>query len=356
MKINREKFLQGLKIVNNITVKQGIKPAFESVFLKIKDNELILQTTNGDLYITNKIECESNIEEEFILNGNVLLDLIDNIHDEFIVIEKDKNQIKLKTKKNNIKLNTYVLDFPCIEDNTEYKKIDINVDNFSDILKKISFVSIKNDLRIELSGVYFDLDKNITIVSTDSGRIVRKIIDIECPDKIGLNFPKITIDELSRISLIEDVNSFEFFVDKSLVLIKLGNTEIRSKLIEVDYPDYNSAIPNEFLFEIDIDRDELLRALKLNSVVLDEYDYTIEFAFTENNLKISSKSNKFGNIDNDIEIKDGKECTIKLNNEYLIEGLEKFDTGNVKLKVTDNLIYICSKDNDYSYLLSTLII
>jgi len=126
----------------------------------------------------------------------------------------------------------------------------------------------------ELNGVYFHLDKNfLKLVGTDSFRLAEKTISSEnfktnLKPPLEMIVPVKTIQEVIRISQEgpEDISSILIYPEVNQVQFLFKNTnEIRlvSRLINGQFPEYASIIPNTTEVKISVKKKELAEAVRL---------------------------------------------------------------------------------------------
>ena len=133
-----------------------------------------------------------------------------------------------------------------------------------------------------------------------------------------------------------------------------GSTELVSRLIEGQYPDYQQIIPTSSKTKIVINRQELIRAVKMASLFSKTgiNDVNLDFPLGKNLVVISSVSSQTGeNITNLEAVVAGDENSIVVNYRYLLEGLGNIETEMVKIEVIDgNTPCLIRPEQDESYL------
>jgi DNA polymerase-3 subunit beta len=187
--------------------------------------------------------------------------------------------------------------------------------------------------------------------------------NIEVESKIekenSVIIPQRTIQELIRI-LSEKEDGSEQEVDIILsnnqILFDLGNTQIISRLIDGQYPDYQQIIPIKTQTQVVVDKKELINNIKIASLFSGKTnDIKIIIEPTKSSLEISSKNADIGENKSQIkaEIKGGK-LEVFFNYRYLLDGLNNIFSDKVEIGLNDGLKPVLIRpigDIDYTYII-----
>ena len=338
----QENFKKGLNIVQNIIGKNLTLPILNNILLNTEKKQLKLSATDLEIAITNYISCKVEKEGGITIPAKILVNFINNLPNKKIEIniKNDLIFIKCENYKSNIKgLN--IKDFPIIPKIKNEPIIEINSLKFKNALEQIiDFVSF-SDIRPEITGILFDFssDKKIKFVATDSFRLGEKVIDFKNKKIKNINLtsliiPYKTAQELIRIiSNQEEDDMIKISIENNQVLFGLSKIQVISKLIEGNYPNYQQLISNQFETIINIDREELIKAVKLSSFFSSKIN--------DVRLKINSKKSLIEVFSQDIELGEnlsqlkgeikGKDLEIIFNHKYLLDGLNSVKTKKVIL-------------------------
>lgn len=78
--------------------------------------------------------------------------------------------------------------------------------------------------------------------------------------------PKTALSELMRLTKEEEEVGFSFSEAESQVIFGLDDATLSSRVIEGEFPDFEKIIPKESAYKINVDKEEMLRAVRLASV------------------------------------------------------------------------------------------
>ena len=129
----------------------------------------------------------------------------------------------------------------------------------------------------------------------------------------------------------------------------MNGTTLFSRLIEGKFPNYQQVIPDEHNTVITCRKDSLLSCLKRANTVNSENVITL--ATDGNALNVSLDADE-GGFDETMDIElEGDEQEIRLDVNYLLDGVKLLDEDKVKLKLIDGLNPIVLEENEFIYLI-----
>lgn len=361
----QENLKNGLHLVSHIAGKNVNLPILNNIYIEAKDGNIKFVATDLEIGITTMIRGKVEKEGEFTVESKLISDFISLLPNQKVDVElKDQNLVvKCQNYKTMIKGQT-AEDYPLIPQVERDASFKCGVDEFKKGLSQTVFAVSGSETRIELSGVLFNFNtNNLTLASTDSYRLAEKQIKVktDVDEEKNIILPAKTLHELVRVlstvksvDLEDSSSELEFFVSDNQILFKVGNTEIVSRLIEGQYPDYKQIMPTGSETEALVNRQELLRAIKAAAIFSKSgiNDVNLDFPSGKNKVVITSASSQAGeNItDLDAAVK-GKDNGIVVNYRYLLDGLNNIDSENVLIKLTDNNTpCIIKSENDDAYL------
>jgi DNA polymerase-3 subunit beta len=121
-----------------------------------------------------------------------------------------------------------------------------------------------------LNSILFNFSiESLVLAATDGFRLAEKSIPANLfttknKEPFKILIPLKTSLEISRI--IQDDEVVRIYWDENQVLFQTDQTEMISRLIDGNFPDYSAIIPHEFVAEVVVERSEFLNALKLAGV------------------------------------------------------------------------------------------
>lgn len=366
LSILQENLKQGLFVVSHIAGKNINLPILNNIMIKAEKGDIKLISTNLEVGIIYKLRGKIEEDGVYTVDSKILADYISLLPNyKTNLIKKDDNiVIECKNFKTKIK-GMSAEDYPLIPKVESKKSFSVNIEEFKKALSQVVFAVSNNESRLELSGVLLNFNNNkLTLAATDSYRLAEKEIDIkteEMEDK-KIIIPSKTLQELIRImsGLKEggEINEeIKFYISDNQILFSVNSTELISRLIEGQYPDYKQIIPTNKKTSCTVNRSELIRAVKASALFSKTgiNDVSLDFPKDKNTLVVTSASGQTGENTTNIEASvKGEDNGIMVNCNYLLDGLNNINDENVVVEVVDNntpCVLKGEKSNTYLYII-----
>ncbi len=351
-----ENLKNGVFITNHVTGKNVNLPILNNVKIEIKDKTIKLTSTDLEIGVIHTIRGKVEEEGVVTINSKTLLEYINLLPNKKTIIEKDKNDLKIECENYKTKIKGQSAEeFPLIPNVEKNNGYVLKIEDFKKALSSVVFSVSNSESKIELSGILFSINDNIlTLVSTDSFRLSEKKIKIENEDKnknenknVKIIIPAKTIQELLRIlsNLSESSemqsgdNELKLYISENQVLFSTKSTEIVSRLIEGQYPDYKQIIPKNFKTNIIVNKNELVRAIKASSLFSKNKidDVNLDFPEGKNQVIVSSISGEIGENTVNLEAKvTGVDNSVVINYRYVLDGLKVINSNEVRIKIVNS--------------------
>lgn len=370
MKISctQENLNQGLNIVSHIANKNSNLPILGNILIRVEDKILNLSTTNLEIGIRVDIRSKVESEGDFTVDAKLFSDYISLLPKERIDLELVGDELKINCQKQKTKIKTQPAgDFPLIPQIKKEDPYIIKAKTFKKAISEVVFAVAISETRPEISGVYMKfIDDVVVLAATDSYRLCEKKVKIEKSNKEEkeIIIPVKTLQEVSRIlgvfkedAAIEDIENIEIYISNNQIMFSYNGVDLVSRLIEGQYPDYTQILPTEHKTKVNINKENIVKAVKTSSLFTKSgiYDVKLEFSATNNSIIISSSSAQTGENVSEVEAEiSGEENNIVLNYKYLLDGLQNIDSENVvfELNTGNNpCVLRPSENSDYVYII-----
>ncbi len=339
---------EGISKVERIVSKQTTLPILGNILISSEKGRLVLAATNLEIaikvYIGAKIENEGSIT----IPARIIGGFLNTIKDEVVSGELEGSELKITTENHKIKIKGIdAKDFPIIPDVPDEAFFSIKSEKLNKAISGVLVSVAHNDTRQELNGVLMKLkDKSITLASTDSFKLTEiDIKGIEVEDEVSFeNFrekkssiiiPALALMEVQRVAKDEDIN---MVVEQNQLFISTSEIKIVSRLINGNYPEYKQVIPKKFDIEVEIEKEKLINAVKIASLVTNSQNGEVNFQSTKelDALLITAQSMDSGDNLSKIPAKiTGVEFDIFFNCRFILEGLSSvlFDCEKILINL-----------------------
>ncbi len=292
--ILKKNLKDGLKVIEKAVEDSSNLLVLKNFLIESFDNKIKLSATNLELAIINFISGKIIENGGLSIPLNIFNSIINNIQSERINLELTQNN-KLLIKTDNYSAEIQGLkkeEFPIIpkiKNNSNYIEISnlILKDALASVINSINL----NNSRPELNGVLFDYQNTILkLAATDGFRLSEKTINnTQFESNFNAIFkiiiPVKTVQETIKELQINENGSVKIYFDSNQILFKTENTEIISRLINGEFPEYNQIVPKNFEVELNLNKEELTNAVKLTGLFSDNLN-EIKLIIKENNKNV----------------------------------------------------------------------
>ena len=335
--LNKEEFLNGIKVVKNITSSKGVQPVLSNILIETISNDRVrFLATDLNLSISIKLKAEVVSEGRITLSAKTLEEITNKLPDKPIVLKlnEETNVVTISCGKTKFELiGISAEEYPKVFDDNQTaegdKEFEINTGLLNKGIKQTAFSTAQNETGSVLSGVCFNINSNILeMVATDGNRLTRsrKEINSKGEDIIFIS-PARTLVEVSRIiSMVKD-ERVKFIVKRNKIIFEFDDVTFQSRLIEGT---------NEKT--VSIVREELIQAIERVSVMVNERTNIVKFNFENNSLEISTDTPESGSGKDFLDISyEYENLLIAFNYRYILDSLKNMDSKNVKIEMSTNL-------------------
>ena len=215
-------------------------------------------------------------------------------------------------------------------------------------LSGVTFSAAVDEGRPILTGILTEIkNKKLQLVATDGYRLAHNSVVTTDEADFKALVPRKTFEEVMRLISESQCDKIQIAIsdDQNQVVFSFGNTEISSRLIEGTFPAWEKIIPAEVKARIVVDRNELLKAVKLASVFARGEANTVKLqnlpafgAGGMSTLILTSETKELGSQKKEVSIEsEGEEVQIAFNTKYLIDGLSAFSASQVIIEFSGAL-------------------
>lgn len=342
LQVLQENLSKALSVTSRFASSKAQLPVLGNVYLLATKNKLIVASTNLELSVSLPVGAKVKKEGEITIPSRVITDLIGNLPAGSINLSVDKENLKVTAQ--NFKSTVSAMnasDFPKIPFTIGKNTINLDKGDFLSALSLVLFSASVDETRPVLTGVLTIFKKGeINLVATDGFRLSLKKIKVK---NISLNdqiiLPKNALSELSRFDSDDELIKFLYKKGESQVVFAMDGITFSSRTIEGEFPDFQKIIPKSSNYRINLDREELLRAVKLSSIFAKDSANMLKLKVLKDTIEISAESSNSGEqkmrVDAKVESESSKTLEIAFNYRFLEEFLNVVKGDEVQIELTD---------------------
>ena len=151
------------------------------------------------------------------------------------------------------------------------------------------------------------------------------------------NVPARALQELTRIVQHESADELGVSVRANQVVFEVGGVVLSSRLIDGQFPNYRQLLPDAYEHALRLAGGEISEVVRRISL-LAQKNAPLRLAFTEGELTVSARTPDVGEARETIPVPfAGEPLEIGFNPEFLRDGLEAIESGDVVLKLISPL-------------------
>jgi len=149
--------------------------------------------------------------------------------------------------------------------------------------------------------------------------------------------PARALQELSRIAAHAEDETVAVSLRQNQVVFELGRVILSSRLIDGQFPNYRQLLPESFEHELHISSSELRDVVRRISL-LAQKNAPLRLAFAPGELTVSAQTPDVGEAREALPVSfQGEPLEIGFNPEFLRDGLDAIEEGDVVLKLISPL-------------------
>lgn len=350
-------FQENINICSKAVTSKTTLPILEGFLIEASDTDIKITGYNLELGIECKISANVEKTGSIIIPSKILSDIIREMpNGEILVKVSDDNKVLIKNGSTEFKFSAFSSDeFPELPIISYDKTFTISSNELKRIIRQTLFAISSDESRPILTGSLFEIEKeNLTVISLDGYRMALRRGQIENKNGIDTNFvvPGKSLSEISKI--LDDDKDVCFYISNKHLVIESENIKVFTRLLEGQFFNYKSAIPNNNETEIAINTEEFINSIRRVSPIISEINKSpVRCNFEFNTLKMSCIS-PLGSAYNEIKLDNNdKQICIGFNNKFLLDALRACECQRIILKINtpvSPVIIIPEDKNDNSFL------
>ena len=231
-------------------------------------------------------------------------------------------------------------DFPQLPKIKPERSVSLKIPSSSLVsgINNTLFATADDELRPVMNGIFIELSaSDITFVASDAHKLVRyKRKDVKPDTAASFILPKKPAGLLKNILAKGQQQVSVEFDDKNAFFI-LPDFQLVCRLVEGNYPSYNSVIPTNNPNKLLIDRIKLLNTVRRVSVFSNQASNLVRLALKGNKLTISAQDIDFATsaVEELACQYNGDDLEIGFKSTFMVEILGNIQTSDVSIELSN---------------------
>ena len=335
--------LSHLQTISRVINSKNSMAILDNFLFRLEGTRLSMTASDQETTMTTAIDVmEAEGEGVFAVNAKILLEPLKELPDQPLTFEIDDNNLEIFLYFQNGRYNFIGVN------GDEYPTkmpMDSSAVSFSveaqQLLNGIGctlFATAEDELRPIMNGIFMDIfEDSVSFVASDTHKLVRfKNQGIAPGVRAAFILPKKPANLLKAI-LPKESGKVELALDSKNACFKLSDFVLNCRLIEGNYPNYNSVIPTNNPNRLIIDRALFVNVLRRVSVFADAALGLAKLQLKNGELVVSTE-NKDYSISAEEKVAcnyTGDDLTIGFKASFLIEILNNISATEVLVELSD---------------------
>jgi DNA polymerase-3 subunit beta len=339
----REALLGQLQTVTRAASTRSAVQALSGVQLLARAGVIELRATDMEIGLRVPLEGDVVREGAIVLPARLVVDVVRALPGNEVTLELRPSEQDVEIVAGAATFHIRTLrseDFPPFPDLEGDGRIDIPGQAFVETVLKVARSASRDETRPVLTGILVSASGDeLRMVATDSYRLSVKETRLESPleGSFEANVPARALQELTRIVQHETADRLAVSVRANQVVFEAGGVVLSSRLIDGQFPNYRQLLPDAYEHELQLAGPEIAEVVRRISL-LAQKNAPLRLSFTEGELTVSARTPDVGEASETMPVPfRGEPLEIGFNPEFLRDGLEAVESGDLMLKLISPL-------------------
>lgn len=342
--VSSTELLGHLQAISRVISSKNTLPILDNFLFNLSGNDLEITASDLESTLITRMKLENASGDGTIaLPARILLDTLKEFPVQPLAFDINPETLAVAISSENGKFNIMGqngIDFPALPTIKKDKKFTFNIEAGVVLagINKTLFATADDELRPVMGGIFIEASTDrITFVASDAHKLVRyQRTDAHADDQASFILPKKPASLLKNILPREEGTVTVEFDDKN-AFFNLDNYKVVCRLVEGNYPNYNSVIPKNNPRKMTIDRVEIYNTLKRVSVFSNQASNLVKLQLKGNQVTVSAQDIDFS-ISAYEKIKcqyEGDDMEIGFKSVFLLEILANIASQDVMIELAD---------------------
>jgi len=343
--VNKDLLLKGIGIADSVISSKNINTVLSNCLFNISNDQMEIIGTDNEMAIKTKIEAIADGTLSFTANGKKFSSIVKELPDDEIVLNINDSSV-IEIKSANVK-GHYTLygtasdEYPELPEISMDNSIELDQAVLKEMIKKVIYAAANDTIKPVFNSIYLVSENpgSITAIATDSRRLsmITRSIDSEIIVGEGIIIPLKTINEVFR--LLNNAGVCRISFDSNQCYFKIDETEIISRIVDGQFPNYKQIIPKEYSLKAVVETTRILDSVKRAMIFTREPAYKIVMTFNKDKLKIEANTPELGKAEEEISLEcDSKEkILLGINAQFLLDTLKQVNSYSFVCGITGQM-------------------
>lgn len=360
--VTQENLTKALSNVGRVASTKTQLPILSNILLRTDGNRLLVAATNLEIASTSYIGAKIVTPGSITIPARLVSDFVSSLPKGTVELKVTAEHLTISSGSFTSVINGVIADefpeLPTIDEKSSISYI-VSPTDFKQAVSQTLITASTDATRPILTGVYWhSFEGSLYLAATDGYRLSERRL-METTSEVAAIIPTTTLQEVLR-TMSDDGSEIEMLLDETQVRFRVGESEITSRLIDGNYPDYRQLIPATSETTIEINVSEFVRIVKIAGLFARESggSVTLTADSEAQTLAIHSIASELGENTSSGSAKVTTSGQVTLNSRYLSDALGVVDGTTVEFRFSGKLspcvLTAQSKDVNYKHIIMPL--
>jgi len=333
--VPRSEIFKAIQTVIGVVPPKTTTPILSDILLSLENNTLKIYATDLEILMSTEISVDGVEDGALAVPSKMLAEIVRELGNVKIeVLTEDNYRLRLISDRGIYKISGDPSeDFPLMPVSELEEEFDIDSRKLARMIDKTIFAVSHDELRPALMGVLFQIDPNeFKMVATDGHRLAR-ITNMDFSASVSAKKMIVPTKALNLLlkNLSGETKEVKVSFKENYIVFKFDHSEIISRLVESQYPEYENVIPTSNKKRLQINRELFHRSLKRVSIFSNSMTKQVRLSLKPEKIEVFSQDLDIGGEGMEVlpAEYEGEEMDIGYNAQYLMEIIQHIDTEDV---------------------------
>ncbi|MDR2910037.1 MAG: DNA polymerase III subunit beta [Bacteroidales bacterium] len=350
--------LNHLTSISKVISSKNTMPILDNFLFQLSEKGITITASDLESTLITQLEL-SNVEGEgtIAIPAKLITDTLKEFPEQPLTFQINTETCSIEIFSENGKFSIVGQngeDYPELPQLSEDSlSIYVNRQALQKGIEKTIFATADDELRPVMNGIFIEISPEfMSFVASDAHKLVRyRRMDATSEIESSFILPKKPASLLKNI-LPKEEHDVKLEFNNKNAFFTLSNYKLICRLVEGNYPSYNSVIPTNNQNKMIIDRLSFLNTVKRVSVFSNQASNLIRMNINENKMVVSAQDIDYSmsateRLNCEYE---GDEIEIGFKSTFLLEIISNISAGDVKIELSDptraGLFLPAEKDNE----------
>jgi DNA polymerase-3 subunit beta len=340
--VNKDVLSDAVSFAVRLLPQRTTLPILGGILIEADANALRLSVFDYEVSAQAEIVAKVETSGRVLVSGRLLSEIASKLPNAPVEFATDGSKVVVSCGSTKFSLLTMpVEEYPTLPEIPAISGT-ITGEAFSHAVQQVAVAASKDDVTPVLTGVQIEAgEKTLSFVATDRYRVALReaawVANSGSAGQVAL-VPAKTLQEVAKTfgNQGEIAISIAKSDDREMIAFKANNRSVTSLLLKGNFPPVKSLFPTDIDNYAVITTQDLIESTRRVALVL-ERESPLRYSFNDGDVKLEATGNETAQASESISAElAGKEITVSLKPQFLIDGLSGLHSEFVKIAFTNN--------------------